>query len=107
MNKKVLLIDIDGTITSQKSESWGSNLVLPGTVEKVNGWKQAGYEIIFWTGRSWDDFNVTKSMLDDAGFEYDDLICGKPVSDNIVIIDDKPISVRTIKRNEGIDDIEI
>ena len=101
-HERVLLIDIDGTITFQHSREWGSNDIIPGSVEAVNALKAQGYYIVFWTGRVWDDYQVTKDMLDDAGFEYDDLICGKPVTMDLTIIDDKPLTFLQVPRNKGV-----
>jgi len=104
-HEKVLLIDIDGTITYQRSREMGSNEIIQGSVERVASLKSEGYYIIFWTGRAWSDYQMTKDMLDEAGFEYDDLICGKPVTMNMTIIDDKPIKAIHVERNTGIPDV--
>jgi len=103
----VLDIDIDGTIARQESEDYGSNTILPGVVDWVNKQKSNGCYIVFRTGRSWDDYNVTREMLDDAGFEYDELICGKPVGLKTIYMDDKEIRAITVKRNGGLSGVQV
>ena len=104
---KVLMVDIDGTITFQHKREWGSNDVIPNSVEKINTWKKQGYYIIFWTGRPWSDYQVTKDFLDEAGFDYDDLICGKPVTMDLTLIDDKPFRAINVERNQGLGNIKL
>lgn len=104
---KAVLIDIDGTITYQRHRCWGSNDVIPGVAEKIKKLRDDGWYVVMWTGRSWDDFHVTKDMLDNNGIEYDEIVCGKPVTTRMVIIDDKDIDVIRVKRNAGLVDINI
>ena len=105
--EKILVVDVDGTITYQRRPDYGSSDVINGSVEWVNQKKKEGWYIVFWTGRSWDDYRVTKELLDYAGFEYDELICGKPVTMRMVIIDDKPIDFVHVKRNGGLKNVQI
>ncbi|MGD1094120.1 MAG: hypothetical protein ABSB35_19315 [Bryobacteraceae bacterium] len=84
----VILIDIDGTICSEESPfDRPLARVFSGAVQTINGYKAAGHIVVFWTGRSWEQYRVTKSWLDDHGFQYDELIMGKPIAN--LIIDDR------------------
>ena len=84
----VILIDIDGTICSEESP-FDRPLAkpIPGAVEAVNSYKAAGHVVVFWTGRGWDQYRVTKSWLDTHGFNYDQLLMGRPIAN--LIIDDR------------------
>lgn len=84
----VILIDIDGTICNELSP-FDRPLAtpLPGAKESVNNFIQQGHVVVLWTGRGWDQYRVTKKWLDDHGFEYDQLLMGKPIAN--VIIDDR------------------
>lgn len=104
---RVLMIDLDGVIFRQTTPTWGSNDVVSGTVEWVNQKKKDGWYIVFWTGRTWEDYTETKIALEYAGFEYDELVCGKPVSLRTVIIDDKSVESITVKRNSGLKNVVI
>jgi hypothetical protein len=84
----VILIDIDGTVCSEESP-FDRPLArpIPGAVEKVNSYKTNGHVVVFWTGRGWDQYRVTKNWLDSHGFRYDQLIMGRPIAN--LIIDDR------------------
>ena len=49
--------------------------------QEINAWYDGGFEIIFFTARGWEQYNITKHWLDTHGFRYDRLICGKPIYD--------------------------
>ena len=103
--KTVRIVDIDGTVLS-KGE--GSNLdehpeVLPGAVEKVNGWFEQGDLVVFMTARPEFLEPLTRRQLDWAGFRYNHLILGvKPYSHDIHIYDDRPIYVHRVIQNQGV-----
>lgn len=84
----VIMIDIDGTICTEESP-FNRPLAkpLPGAKDRVNGYVDAGHTVIFWTGRGWDQYLVTKKWLDDHGFKYAQLLMGKPIAN--LIIDDR------------------
>ncbi|HEX3655070.1 MAG TPA: hypothetical protein VHV55_04655 [Pirellulales bacterium] len=84
----VILIDIDGTICTEESPADRPlALPLPGALEAVNQLVADGHTVILWTGRGWDQYRVTKAWLDDHGFNYDQLLMGKPIAN--LIIDDR------------------
>ena len=49
--------------------------------------KENGNVIILWTARGWEQYKITKKWLDDHGFNYDQLLMGKPIVD--LFIDDR------------------
>ena len=104
MGKKIIIVDIDGTICSQTGE--------PGSVEDAYGFKNAepftkrieylnnlhdeGHFIHYYTARGAltgiDHLKETKEQLDSWGVKYNDLAVFKPFYD--VWIDDKAVGVR-------------
>ncbi|HEX4886524.1 MAG TPA: hypothetical protein VFV37_00625 [Luteibaculaceae bacterium] len=94
-----LIIDIDGTIcTEEKTYSRALAKPLPGAVESVNKYYEQGHTIIFYTARTWMEFEMTTDWLQKNGFKYHQLIMGKPIGD--VWIDDRAL------RFEGWDKVE-
>lgn len=83
-----IAIDIDGTILPEKP-SLDKYLEKPDhqAVEKVNKLFELGHFIMFFTARSWNEYHLTAKWLDDNGFMYHILICGKPNYD--ILIDDR------------------
>jgi len=84
----VIFIDIDGTICTEES-LFERPLAkpLPGAVEAINRFMDAGHTVVLWTGRGWDQYRITKAWLDQHGFRYDQLLMGKPIAN--LIIDDR------------------
>ena len=80
VRSKVLAIDIDGTIcTEERAFERPLATPLPGAVEAIRMLKENDNTIIFWTGRGWEQYKVTKFWLDEHGFVYDQLLMGKPI----------------------------
>ena len=84
----VIMIDIDGTIcTEERPLDRPLAKPLPGAVKAVNRMVDEGNIVVFWTGRGWDQYRVTKHWLDEHGFRYAQLLMGKPIAN--LIIDDR------------------
>jgi hydroxymethylpyrimidine pyrophosphatase-like HAD family hydrolase len=84
----VIMIDIDGTIcTEEKPFERPLAKILPGAVETINKYVEDGHTVVFWTGRGWDQYKITKKWLDDHGFQYAQLLMGKPIVN--LFIDDR------------------
>jgi uncharacterized HAD superfamily protein len=88
MKNKILLIDIDGTVSSdvknEDSHLYSEAEVLPGSLETINKWYEEGAHITFFTARQSKDREVTEKWLNDNGFKYHGLIMDKPrcIDDN-------------------------
>jgi len=82
------MIDMDGTICSEESP-FDRPLAkpLPGALVAVNRLVADNHVVIIWTGRGWDQYRVTKKWLDDHGFQYAQLLMGKPIVN--LMIDDR------------------
>lgn len=87
MNKKTIIIDIDGTICTEE-KTFEKCLAKPfdKAREKINEWYENNI-IIFWTARGWEQFKITEHWLKENGFKYHQLIMGKPIYD--LFIDDR------------------
>ena len=81
--KKILLVDIDGTICYPDIKNEDSHLyptaeVIEGSLEQLNEWYDDGHSITFFTAREEKDRQVTLDWLDKHGFKYNGLIMNKP-----------------------------
>jgi hypothetical protein len=104
-HNRVRVIDIDGTVFKRRSS--GNDFqyepeTLPGCIEVINGWFDAGDYICFWTGRPSEYREVTRRQLDSVGFKYHELLMDKPITKNMIIYDDNPIIVVKLDENKGV-----
>jgi histidinol phosphatase-like enzyme len=89
--KKVFVIDIDGTICTQDGANYDRAEPIQNIIDVANQLYSDGHEIIYFTARGsttgidWHD--VTESQLKSWGVKYHKLILGKPYAD--YYIDDK------------------
>ncbi len=104
MNKKTFIIDLDGTIISQKSIV-DYDVALPkfDIINKVNKLFDAGHHIIIYTARGMNSYfgdvklielnlrKVTEETLNKFGVKYTSLIFGKLCGDYYV--DDKNLLI--------------
>lgn len=102
---KMLLIDIDGTISddikNEDSHLYPTAGVIEGSLEQINNWYEEGHHITFFTAREAKDREVTIKWLDDNGFKYHGLITDKPrcihQDDEYFWIDNRPVRGVTYK----------
>jgi len=107
-HNRVRVIDIDGTVVRKKPpEEYFTTptVALPGAIERVNKWFANGDYIIFWTARPNEYKQRTMDILDELGFNYHELICGKPYTHKMHFYDDIPVLVvHRVMRDKGIGD---
>ena len=87
-NYKTIFSDIDGTLIEQvRFEDLNPNVVnvLPGVVEKMNEWYEAGHHIVLTTARPWDLELVTKQQMETAGIRYHQIVMGIGREERILI----------------------
>ena len=66
LDKKIYMIDIDGTICSITKSDYPNSKPQWDVIEKCNALYEAGHEIHYWTargavsGKNWDDFTVNQ-----------------------------------------------
>ena len=104
MGKKVIIVDIDGTICRQvgnPGESADANEFTNAEpfskrIEYLNSLHDEGHYIHYWTARGcWhgnDTLKETREQLDSWGVKYNDVAVFKPFYD--IWIDDKGVGVR-------------
>jgi uncharacterized HAD superfamily protein len=80
--KKILLVDIDGTICedikNEESHLYPTAKVIEGSLEQLNSWYDEGHHITFFTAREEKDRQITLEWLNNHGFKYHGLIMDKP-----------------------------
>ena len=86
-----IIIDIDGTVCTEERE-YSRSLAkpLPDAANSVNKLYDEGHTIVFYSARSWKEFEMTTDWLQRNGFKYHQLVLGKPIGD--VWIDDRAIT---------------
>ena len=104
MGKKVIMIDIDGTICKQDGDprspndafSFRTSKPFPQRIEYLNSLHEEGHYLHYWTARGcWDGndtLDETRTQLDSWGVKYNDVAVFKPFYD--IWIDDKAVGVR-------------
>jgi len=104
MGKKVIMIDIDGTICKQDGDprspndafSFRTSKPFPQRIEYLNSLHEEGHYLHYWTARGcWDGNDTleeTRAQLDSWGVKYNDVAVFKPFYD--IWIDDKAVGVR-------------
>lgn len=92
---KNYLIDIDGTITddvpNEEPERMVTCLPYKGSVDMINNWYDNGNIITFFTSRTEEHRNVTETWLQKNGYQYHNLLMGKPRGGQYHIIDNHVI----------------
>ena len=111
-----LFIDIDGSLLRHEISTLCCDTghvptVLPGTINKLMGWKSKGYKIILTTGRQ-ASREATEAQLKMLGIPYDQLITDVGSGVRVLINDKKPDGTITAiafspDRDQGVGDIEI
>jgi hypothetical protein len=88
---KNYLIDIDGTITDDvpNEEPWRMTTCEPyeGSLSIINRWFNEGHIITFFTSRTEEHREITETWLKKNGFNYHNLLMGKPRGGNYHWID--------------------
>ncbi len=104
MGKKVIMVDIDGTICTQvgdpgkpiSPDEFLEAEPFPKRIEYLNSLYDEGHYMHYWTARGCmsgiDKLKETREQLDSWGVKYNDLAVFKPFYD--LWIDDKGVSVR-------------
>jgi hydroxymethylpyrimidine pyrophosphatase-like HAD family hydrolase len=115
---KTIFCDLDGTLVKHSNpiDVQNPNLeleVLPGTHKRLIEWDTKGYHVVITTGRKESARQSTIKQLSRAGIIYDQLIMGFGGGDRILINDRKKdnerdtASVINLKRNKGVEDVEL
>lgn len=101
--KPVYAVDIDGTICEElpsekyngmTKEDYAKLKKIRHKVKLLRRIKRLGYEIYYYTARSWTLFQVTKEWLEKKGFPKGVLICGKMFY--FRLLDDKMVGFKEL-----------
>ena len=87
-NYKTIFSDIDGTLIEQvRFEELDANVVnvLPGVVEKMNEWYEAGHYIVLTTARPDYLRLITTLQMQKAGIRFHQLVMGIGREERILI----------------------
>lgn len=115
-SNRVLVVDLDNTLTIETTASYIDKLPRLDVIEKVNAYRKKGYKIVIHSSRRMrthqnneaaviaDVAADTMAWLEKHGVQYDGLRFGKPYAENGFYIDD-----RTIRPDEfvSMDEAEI
>jgi len=121
MNKTrpiTIFCDIDGTLVKHDPPyitcAHGYKMtILDGTIQKLDEWDRAGYNIILTTGRRESMRKQTERQLSNAGIFYDQLIMGIGGGKRYIINDRKPNKEEdyayaiNLTRNSGVKNVKI
>ena len=92
---KNYLIDIDGTITEDVPNEEPDRMAIvepfPDALKTLNRWFDEGHIITFFTSRTEEHREVTKTWLDKNGFKYHGLLMEKPRGGNYHWVDDRAV----------------
>lgn len=111
-----VLSDVDGCIFYHSENMHEITVneprLLPGVIEKLIEWRDAGYYIILTTARTQGSRLTTEAQLDKMGVFYDQLVMGLPTGPRVLINDIKPDGTLTAKainlvRDTGFEDIQL
>ena len=113
--KKTIFCDIDGTLIEHygnQTQQLSNPKLLKGTVDTINSWDRAGYNIILVTGRRESTRKITETQLSSLGIFYDQLVMGIGGWDRVLINDKKSNGRITayaynLERNSGISSLNL
>ena len=95
-NIKNFLIDVDGTICDDVPNEEPERMVTaehyPDALETINNWFNEGHFITFFTSRTEAHRKITEKWLEEKGFNYHNLLLGKPRGGNYYWIDNHPVN---------------
>lgn len=99
---KTVMVDLDGVLCTEEA-FFDRPLAEPidGAREAIAKLRAAGYIVVVYTARGWNEKRLTERWLAEHGFEYDGLHMGKPVAD--YWIDDR--AIRFTDWNAALDQI--
>ena len=113
MGKKVIMVDIDGTICKQDGDprssddaySFRTSKPFTQRIEYFNSLYEEGHYLHYWSARGcWDGKDTleeTRAQLDSWGVKYNDVAVFKPFYD--IWIDDKAVGVSRKSEDDIID----
>jgi hypothetical protein len=91
LESRTVCIDLDHTVCrSEGPEKYGDATCIDGAVEAIRAMREAGWVVVLYTARHFNHWSTTETWLRGNGFEYDQLVFGKPPAR--YYIDDRAIT---------------
>jgi len=93
LEARTICIDIDHTLCHRAGPSdYGQAEPFPGAREALHQLRHAGWIIVLHTARHFNHWRTTTEWLSRQGFEYDQIVFGKPparfyIDDRAVVFD--------------------
>jgi len=79
LEERTICVDLDNTLCRSASpDDYAEAEPMPGAREALRQLRQAGWIIVLFTGRHFHHWQVTTDWLRRHGFEYDQVVFGKP-----------------------------
>ena len=75
---RTLAIDLDHTLCISMSSDYASATPISGAADAIRELRRAGWCIVIHTARHFNHWRVTTAWLEQNGFEYDQIVFGKP-----------------------------
>jgi ribonucleotide monophosphatase NagD (HAD superfamily) len=88
LETRTLCCDLDGTLASV-GEDYTTVEPIDGAREALSGLRSDGWAIVIYTARHFNHWKTTVDWLMRHGFEYDQLVFGKPPAR--VYVDDRAV----------------
>ena len=78
LETRTLCVDIDYTLCVSEAGDYANAEPIPGAKEALDRLRGDGWVIVLHTGRHFNNWQVTVDWLAAHGFEYDQIVFGKP-----------------------------
>src|SRR5687768_6787117 len=79
LEKRTLCVDIDHTICRTGPDlDYAAACPLEEARDTLNSLRQQGWRVVFHTARHFNSWEITAGWLKEHGFEYDQIVFGKP-----------------------------
>jgi hypothetical protein len=75
---RTVCIDLDYTLCACETGSYADAIPLDGAVEAVADLRRQGWLVVIHTARHFNHWRTTQDWLARHGFEYDQIVFGKP-----------------------------
>lgn len=77
LEASTLCVDLDATLC-QAAEDYATAEPIAGARDAIHSLRESGWVIVIHTARHFNNWKITVDWLADRGFEYDQLVFGKP-----------------------------
>lgn len=75
---RTVCVDLDFTLCACETGSYADAVPVPGAADALAEIRRAGWFVVIYTARHFNHWRITTEWLVANGFEYDQLVFGKP-----------------------------